>query len=160
MKLWKIVTLGALIGALAIVGCCIGLTALIIPETAVKVTIDNRMDRPLTNGSYGQWRRTKYPAEPPLDVIPAHSKVTCELRGIHSETTFIRYLINSARYDSVDLGYQAEEGGVQWTWITAEHDSLFRDSVMFAPRNFPARWSRYGRDGKWIPDTVAKIVAK
>jgi hypothetical protein len=157
MKHARKFVVGVLVGLSAVVAGCIGFMALVFPETKLKVTIDNRTDRPLTNGSYGGWGYALHPAESPIRVIAPHSRVTHVLdQPAASRTTVIRFRVAGVRDDSVDVGYQGDAGGLEWTWISAEGDSLVKDSSLYASRDHPARKYRY-RDN--VPDTVSKTVS-
>jgi hypothetical protein len=136
--LWSCLALfGALVG-------CMCFVMLIAPETKLRVTVENRTSQPLTNGTSGLWDspRTWGPINPPLNRIPAGARVTGNVDG-PLETVQVHYRVMDAIDDTVNLPYQANEGGVDWTFVVAEGSSLVVDSSTSIRKGHVAStWSR------------------
>jgi len=127
MKTRRKVALWVGVALLGIVAGCFLLMNALMPETKLMVTVENRTDEPLQDGTYGYYGELSR-ANPPFDVVPARARVTGRLyQGPDMMQLHCR--VAGAHDDTVAVGYPSDSGGEDLVWVVAEGESLVIDST-------------------------------
>ena len=127
-----------------------GIATRLMRPTTLRVTVVNRTNQPLTNGT---WEYSPLRGIPPrLDEIAPGATVTYTTNP-GSEEARLHFRVANARDDTVSFGYGAE--GRDCTWIVAEGESLVVDSTNSIRDGQVARsWGRRQHSA----ETVAKPI--